>query len=401
MPVFTYRAIDEGAAPVTGTIIADTPRAARDDLRARGLAVTDVQALESGPGASGRVTGRARRGRHEATAFIRELATLLRAGIPLLQALDTLLKQHRGRFKVVIQTQRDRIASGLSLADAFGEQPAWFDELAVSIVRVGESTGMLESALSQLAQFQEKAHRLRSRVATALVYPAAVSLIGVAVTLFLMTYVVPQLLTTLTESGRPLPGPTWVVKSASDLLLGWWWAILGGVLLTAALFKAVARTDRGRAALDRLVLILPLVGDLVRKENTSRMAVVMATLLRSGLVFDEAVRITRATLRNTVFRRAMDDYERAVIAGRDVAGPLESSGVFAPMVVQMLAVGQASGELEGMLEELAAGYDEEVQTAAQRLTALLEPALIIVLAVVVGFIAFATVLPILEVSNVL
>ena len=400
MPVFGYRALDVDASTVTGTIIADTARAARDDLRERGLTVAEVMTVEEGgtvrlwrrPGRAARV---------EIVSFVRELATLLAAGIPLLRALDTLVRQHRGRFKAVIQTLRDRIASGASLADAMADQPTWFDELAASIVRVGENTGTLDTALEQLAAFQEKAHRLRSRVTTALIYPAVVCTVGVVVTVFLMTYVVPQLLSTLTESGRPLPTPTWIVKGASDFLIGWWWALLAAVAGLVLALKAVARTAWGRVALDRLWLRLPLVGDLIAKENTSRLAVVMAALLRSGLVFDEAIRITRGTVRSEVFRRAMEAWEQAVVAGRDVAGPLESSGVFDPMVVEMLAVGQQSGELETMLEQLSRGYDEQVATATQRLTSVLEPVLIVVLAVVVGFIAFATIMPILEVSHVL
>ena len=400
MPVFAYKALDAGATAVGGTVIADTPRAARDDLRQRGLTVAEITPVRQGvAGWLRRRPGRAARA--QVTALARELATLLAAGIPLLGALDTLLKQHHGRFKAVIQTLRDRIAGGAGLADAMAEQSAWFDELATSIVRVGENTGTLETALGQLAEFQEKAHRLRSRVTTALLYPAVVCLVGLAVTVFLMTYVVPQLLSTLTETGRPLPAPTWIVKGASDFLLTWWWAILAAAIGLVIAVKALARTERGRLLLHRLVLRLPLVGDLAAKENTSRLATVLATLLRSGLVFDEAVRVTRGTLRSEVFRRAMDDYEKAVVAGRDVAGPLEASGVFAPVVVQMLAVGQQSGQIEEMLEQLARGYDHEVATATQRLTAMLEPVLIVVLAVVVGFIAFATILPILEVSNVL
>jgi len=400
MPVFGYRALDVDASTVTGTIIADTARAARDDLRERGLTVAEVTTVqEAGTARLRRRPSRAARA--EIVAFVRELATLLAAGIPLLRALDTLVRQHRGRFKAVIQTLRDRIASGVSLADAMAEQPTWFDELAASIVRVGENKGTLDTALEQLAGFQEKAHRLRSRVTTALIYPAVVCTVGVVVTVFLMTYVVPQLLSTLTESGRPLPTPTYVVKGASDFLLGWWWAILAALAGLVLAMKAVSRTTRGRMALDRLWLRLPLVGDLVAKENTSRLAVVLAALLRSGLVFDEAIRVTRGTVRSEVFRRAMETWEQAVVAGRDVAGPLESSGVFDPMVVEMLAVGQQSGELETMLEQLSRGYDEQVATATQRLTSVLEPVLIVVLAVVVGFIAFATIMPILEVSNVL
>jgi type II secretory pathway component PulF len=399
MPVYRYNALDIDASVVAGTLVADTPRAARDSLRERGLTVTGIAGVAPSP--AGGLWRRRRAGRAETVAFVRELATLLAAGIPLLGALDTLLRQHRGRFHAALQGVRDRVAAGAGLAEAMGEHPAWFDDLATSIVRVGESTGTLETALARLAQFQEKAERLRSRVTTALLYPAVVCAIGLAVTVFLMTYVVPQLLETLTESGRPLPAPTWIVKGASDFLLGWWWALLAGAVLVVGAAHLALRTERGRLAADRLTLALPLVGDLAARENTSRMAVVLAALLRSGLVFDQAVRITRATLRNRVFRRALETYEQAVIAGRDVAGPLEASGVFPPMVVQMLAVGQQSGQLEAMLDQLAETYDHQVATATQRLTALLEPLLIVVLAVVVGFIAFATILPIMEASHVL
>ena len=172
-------------------------------------------------------------------------------------------------------------------------------------------------------------------------------------------------------------------------------------MAVAVLAHLILKTDKGRLAADRLTLRLPVLGDLVRKENTSRMAVVLGALLRSGLQFVEALRITRQTVRNRVFQAALVDYESAVTAGRDVAGPLEASGVFSPMVVQMLAVGQQAGQLEEMLQQLADAYDRQVDTATQRLTALLEPLLIVLLAVIVGFIAFATILPILEASNVL
>ena len=281
------------------------------------------------------------------------------------------------------------------------ERPAYFDELCTSIVRVGENTGTLETALAKLAAFREKALRLESRVTTALIYPGIVCTVGLVVMLFLMTYVIPNVLGTLKESGKPLPAVTQVVKGASDFLLGYWWAILAGAVAAAAGLRALAARPRIRFFLHRLLLRLPLVGDLVAKENTSRMAIVMAALLRSGVLFDEAVRITRQTLRSEVFRRALTEYEQAVVAGRDIARPLEASGVFSPLVVQMLAVGQQSGELENLLEELAESYDQQVATAAQRLTAALEPLLIVVLAVMVGAVALATLLPILEASNVL
>jgi type II secretory pathway component PulF len=401
MAVFEYKAMDMDTSLVAGTIVADSPRQARDMLRDRGLTVTRVHATaeQAGPSLGARRQGR--RSQVEVTGLVRELATLLTVGIPLLAALQTLSRQHRGNFRTVVQHLADQVAEGVALAEAMARQPLYFDTLCVSIVRVGENTGSLETSLKRLAQFRDKAQGLRNRVLTALVYPAAVCVIGLAASIFLMTYVVPSLLGALVQAGRTLPAMTQAVKAASDFLLDYWWALLAGVAALVVAAKAVLRTERGRRTADRIKLRIPVFGDLARKECTSRIAVVMAALLRSGLQFVDALHITRGTIRNCVFQQAIDEYEAAVSAGSDVAGPLESSGVFPPMVVHMLAVGQQSGELEEMLEQLAEAYDQEVALATRRLTALMEPLLIVLLAVLIGFIAIATLLPILEASNVL
>ncbi len=401
MPVFQYNAAATDGTPSEGTLVADTPRQARDMLRERGLNVALVQSVAK---ADKRPLLRRRPGhrcQNEVVAFVRELATLLQAGIPLLSALQTLVNQHHRHFRTVVQQLCDQVASGVSLADAMARQDACFDRMCVSIVRVGENTGSLETALKRLADFKEKAHQLRSRVTTALIYPAAVCVVGVAVAIFLMTYVVPNLLSTLTQSGRELPFITRIVKGLSDFLIAWWWGLLAAGVALAAGFSALLRTEKGRLAFDRAVLRIPLVGELVRMETTSRMAVVLSSLLHSGLQFVEAIRITRETLASQVFRRAMVDWEAAVTAGREVAAPLAASGVFSPMVVQIVSIGQQAGQLEEMLGQLAEAYDRRVATTTQRLTAVLEPVLIVCLAILVGFIAFATILPILEVSNVL
>jgi general secretion pathway protein F len=401
LAIFEYSATDSQGMALRGTIAADSPRQARDLLREQGLGITRVEPLAERQARGFSHRRASRRIQGEMVSFVRELATLLTAGIPLLSALHTLAAQHGRRFRAAIQHLAERIAAGERLADAMGRQTAFFDDLTVSIVQVGESTGSLEAALRRLADFKEKALRLRNRVGAALAYPAFVGVMGVGVSLFLMTYVVPKLLSTLTEAGRPLPGITLAVKAASDFVVNWWWAALGALAVLSVAVRAVLGTERGRLLADRLVLRIPVLGDLVRKEATSRIAIVLAALLRSGLQFVDAVRITRQTLRNRLFRRALEDYERAVAAGSDVAAPLAASGAFSPMVVQMLAVGQEAGQLEEMLEEVAATYDQEVASATARLTALLEPLLIVLLATLVGFIALATVLPILEASNVL
>ena len=401
MPVFQYKAMDMDSSAAAGTVVADTPAQARDMLRGRGLTIMQLSKVAKAnrrPLQLGRIS-RADRG--QAIEFVGELATLLEAGIPLLSALGTLAKQHKGKFQAVVKQLGDRVASGVSLADAMSEHDAYFDDMAISIIRVGESTGSLEHALQRLAEFAEKAQQLRSRVTTALIYPAIVALVGVAVSIFLMTYVVPNLLGTLGQAGKDLPAATQIVKTISDALRNWWWLMLLAVAGVVFGIRQILRTERGRLAFDKSILRVPIIGPLIRKENTSRMAVVLAALLQSGLQFVEAIRITRQTVPNRVFRQALIDYEAAVSAGRDVAGPLEASGVFSPMVVQMLAVGQQAGQLEQMLLKLSTAFDQQVSVATTRLTAVIEPLLIVMLAMLVGFIAFATILPILEVSNVL
>ena len=402
MPVFSYKAIDLDAGPVAGTILADTPRAARDMLRERGLTVSAVSPMEA-PRSSLRMRG-GRLGYKDqrlVVELVHELGTLLSAGIPLLSGLQTLTKQHKGRFQGVVQQLTDDVAAGTGLAEAMSRQGAYFDEMCTSIIRVGENTGSLELALKRLADFKEKAQALRSRVTTALIYPGIIFCFGLVVCAFLMTYVVPQLLTTMTQANKPLPAVTAVVKGASDFLLTWWWALAGGVALAVAGFNQAMRHERGRMVIYRAVLRMPLLGELVRMENTSRFSVVLAALLRSGLQFVEAIRITRGTIRNRVFRKALDEYEAAVAAGRDVSEPLAASGVFSPLAVQIVAVGQQAGMLEDMLEQLSGAYDQRISTATGRLTAVLEPLLIITLAILIGFVVFATMLPILEMSNVL
>lgn len=401
MAVYQYNAVSNDGVASAGTIVADTPRQARDALRERGFRIAEVASLDRARGPSRRRSGRGRKDHSQVVKFVRELATLLQAGIPLLTALHTLAKQHQRGFRTVVQHLADQVSAGVSLADAMEGQGECFDEMCVSIVRVGESTGQLETALKRLADFKEKAHQLRSRVTTALIYPAVVCVVGMGVSIFLMTYVVPNLLGTLAQAGKELPGITRIVKGMSDALLQWWPLMVAGLLATAGVFGALLRTPKGRYAFDWLVLRIPVVGELVRMENISRMAVVLSSLLRSGLPFVEAVRITRRTVPNRVFQQALEVYETAVTAGRDVAGPLEASGAFPPMVIEIVSVGQQSGQLEDMLAQLADSYDREVAVTTQRLTALVEPLLIILLAVMVGFIAFATILPILEVSNVL
>jgi type II secretory pathway component PulF len=404
MAVYVYTAVAVGEGrlgPKRGTITADSPRQARDHLRAQGLSVRDI--AEQTPRKGGRRLGEylKRRQRSQVTGLFQELSTLLAAGIPLLQAMDTIARQHAGQFKQSIMLLRDHIAGGCSLAAAMEQQPALFDELAINIVHVGENSGKLEGALNRLVAFRRRAAGLTNRVANALIYPCIVMGIGLAVSIFLMTYVVPQLLSVLQDSGKELPRATLIVKGVSDFLLGWWWALLLAAAIAGMGVSVILRDERGLAAWHRWQLKIPVLGELIRKQSVARMAMVMATLLKSDVVFVRAVQIAQRTVHNRILRQALSRCEEAVYAGRDISSALEGTGAFPPVVIQVFAVGQASGRLEEMLENLANDYDTQVDLAATRLTTLLEPIMIILLAIVVGGIAFAVFLPILEAGNVL
>lgn len=403
MAVFQYIAKPAGAggAPVQGTITADTPRQARDQLRERGLSVRDL--VHQKPTRDRRIVQRylARRQASKVTELLQEMSTLLAAGIPLLQALDTLTRQHEGRFQRSILLVRDHVAAGGSLTDAMKQQPELFDELCINIVEVGESAGTLDTSLARLVEFRRRAGNLKNKVANALIYPCIVLAVGIAVSVFLMTYVVPNLLSVLLDSGKELPFATVVVKSISDFLIHDWWLLVIGVAGVLLGWSAVMKSDTGRRRFHRLQLRLPLLGELIRKQSIARMSLVMSTLLKSDLTFVHAVKIAQRTVKNLVLRDALVECEKAVYAGRDISDALEKTQAFPPLVIQVFAVGQASGRLETMLENLATDYDAQVDVVSGRLTAMLEPIMMILLAVAVGFIAFATILPVMQAGDVL
>lgn len=428
MAVFSYRAVDLQCNPINGVVTADTLRQARDQVRSQGLT---IQSISERRGSNRRVTWLSqRRNQPWLIDLARELSTLVAVGVPLLDALDTIARgqgparpgnagknrrsavsdtktawRHRlskggSRFAVLLRLRED-IASGLGLADAMREQPGVFDDLTIHLCEVGEHTGNLESVLNDLADFKEKASQLRGRISSALIYPAIVLTTGLIVTVFLMTFVVPNLLDALIEEGRSLPAVTLVVKSISDFMIDQWWMLL---LLSAgavACFFLITAKPRGRLLWHRLLLQTPVLGELIRKQAVVRVAIVMATLMRSGVTFMKSIKVVQESTHNLVLRRGLVECEKAVMAGRDISQALDATRVFPPTVLQVFQIGQETGRLEEMLERLAVDYDRQVKTAASRFTAALEPILIILLALVVGAIAFATILPILEAGNVL
>lgn len=402
MAVFHYTGVKSDSSIVRGTVSADTPRQARDQLRGEGVRVKQID--EAGTTSTNTKVALAlplRSFRFQWATAIHEMAMMLHAGIPILDALDTVADQNRGPFRVAMLKVRDRVASGSSLAGALAEQPKLFDPASIHMVEVGENSGTLDSVLQQLAQFKRKQLTLRDSVTTALVYPLFLTCFGTAAAIFLMTSVLPPLLDNLEETVEVLPWPTQIARHLSNMLLDYGWLL--GALVMGILFSLIwiLRTEWGQRYWHQKLLKLPILGPMTVKQGVSRIAMIIATLSRSGIELTKAVELAERSTSNRVFKNALKQLGERIAAGEDVSDALAKDGAFPPLAVRVFSVGQESGKLDEMLFQLADDYDEQVATASARLTALLEPALILILAAAVGFLLLATILPILEAGNVM
>jgi len=405
MAVYRYTAVDVQEKVRKGLIEADTPKEARDKVKGQALVL-----LEIGPaGGAGAASGRPgllplwlAGGRKDEMAMVmRQFATLLRAGIPLAEALGALVEQiEQPALNMVFRDVRERITGGATLHDSLAAHPRYFDHLTVEMARVGETSGNLDEVLGRLAEHMQMARRTRGKVTGALLYPAIIVCVGILVVGFLVTFVVPKIAQVLSESGRVLPLPTQALLAVSGAVRDFWWLLLIGAAALAAGIKAVRGTGEGRYWIDRSLLALPVVGPLLRKNTVARFAQSFATLLKSGVPALEALRVIGGISGSEVLNRTIAAIRDKVIEGQDIAGPVKRSGVFPPLVAHMIAAGEQSGRLEEMLDLIGKHYEEEVEHAAATLTRILEPLVIVALAGMVGFIVLAVVLPILELSNI-
>jgi len=399
MPVFSYSGMNSTRTAVKGTIVADSPRQARDQLRGQGVA---VQSLNETSGIGNRrwlPSLSARRARLQWATGSHELSMLLRAGIPLLESLDTLAAQHRGAFRTAITKVRERIASGSALADAMAENPQVFDIASIRLIEVGENAGTLETVLEQLSEYKMRMSQLGDKVITALLYPAFLVVFGIFATLFLMTWVLPPLLENLQETVKVLPWPTRVAKALSDLVVGYGLWALPGIAIIVGILIACFRSKKGKEWLDRLLIRLPIVGPMLIKQNVARIAMIVGLLSRSGLTLPNAVQLAASSTNNSVLRTALETACQEMAAGKELSDSLARSGVFPPLAVRVFSVGRDTGKLDDMLTRLSEDYNQQLSVASARLTALIEPILILVLALFVGFLLLATILPILQAGN--
>jgi type IV pilus assembly protein PilC len=332
--------------------------------------------------------------------FTRQFATMINSGLPLVQSLDILAEQTENqKLRKVIQSVLYDVESGNTLADAMGKHPKVFTELYVNMVAAGEAGGILDTILLRLATFLEKNDALVRKIKGAMIYPGVIfSVAGIAV-IILLIFVIPTFQSMFESAGVPLPLPTRIVIGASAFLQAYWWAVgLGAVVLVAAVRQTYS-TDGGRLVIDRILLNLPIFGDLQRKAAVARFTRTLGTLVSSGVSILEGLEITAKTAGNRVIHDAVMGSRASIAGGETISGPLKESGVFPPMVVQMINVGEQTGGLDEMLTKIADFYDEEVDAAVEALLSAMEPIMIVVLGVIVGGMIVAMYLPIFDMIN--
>jgi len=393
MAVFTY----QGRGPAglqKGEIEAADRTTAVGELRRRSVLVTQI-AEKTGPKAAAKAGGKVKD--RDMAIFTRQFSTMIDAGLPLVQCLNILSEQSESKnLRDVTGNVARTVEEGSTLAESLRRHQKTFDDLYTNMVEVGETGGILDVVLQRLAVYIEKAASLKRKVKSALVYPS--SIIGVAMLVigFMLAFVIPTFAAMFKEMGAELPLPTRMVIGLSDFVRGYFWLI--GLALGGAIYglRSYYRTENGRSTIDALILKVPVFGVIFRKVAVARFTRTLGTLVQSGVPILEALRITASTSGNKVVERAVLQCRTSVTEGKTLAEPLKISGVFPPMVTQMVSVGEQTGALDAMLSKIADFYDDEVDTAVSTLTSLLEPIMIVILGVIVGGLVVAMYLPIFK-----
>jgi len=337
----------------------------------------------------------------EIVHFTRQFATMVNSGLPLVQCLDILAQQTENKFlgSTIREVQAD-VESGATLADALRNHPKVFSDLFVNMVAAGEAGGILDTVLLRLSVFLEKNEALVRKVKGAMIYPGVILSVAVIAVTVLLVFVIPTFESMFSSVDMALPAPTRFVIWMSDILQGYWWLILGLLVAGVWIIRMYYRTTGGRLALDRFLLRVPIVGDLLRKTAVARFTRTLGTLLSSGVSILDGLEITARTAGNRVIHDAVMRSRSSIAGGETIAEPLKQSGVFPPMVTQMINVGEQTGTIDEMLDKIADFYDDEVDTAVEALLAAMEPLLIVFLGVVVGGMIVSMYLPIFDMINV-
>jgi len=404
MAVYAWRGISAKGRNIKGVRDADNPKALRVLLKRDGILVTEMFEESEARRKASREVDFKRLFQRVSTIDIaistRQLATLLKSGIPLVEALSALIDQlDQPELKAALTQTRDRVNEGTSFADALRAHPKIFGHLFVNMVAAGEASGTLDAVLSRLADFLEAQAKLKNKVFAALAYPAFMALMSLGIIFIMMVVVVPKVTAIFDDFKQSLPWYTSLLIWVSDTVTSWWWLIL--ILLVGAVFgfRRWRGSPDGRKSWDKMVLGVPLVGRLVVMIAVTRFARTLATLLASGVPVLNAMEITRNVLGNTELMRVIEEARASVREGESIAQPLRRSGRFPPIVTHMIAIGERSGQLEEMLEHVASAYDTQVDARIGAMTALLEPVIIVVMGGVAASIAFSILMPLLQINE--
>lgn len=428
MPKFRYVAMDSKGREVEGMIDADNENRALAAIKEKQLFPTSIQDLSGGrrptrgSGSSKVVTAKVQAksggggaikmpgflasifqgkvGVKQVMLFTRQLATLVDAGLPLLRGLHVLQRQEKTpQFRAALQGMAESVESGSTFAEALAQFPRVYTPFYVNMCRAGEASGALQTVLTRLAEFMEKSQKIRNKVKGAMVYPLVVLVMASLILAVLMVFVIPKFKEIFDDllQGQPLPILTQMVVGLSTFIASKWYIGLAGIIAFVVAFKVLAKTKKGMQALDRIKLRLPVFGSLVRKTAISNFARTLGTLLTGGVPILQALNIVKEVTDNAVLSNAVAQVHDSVKEGETIVVPLEASGVFPSMVVSMIQVGEETGALPEMLMKIAENYDDEVDTAVEALTSVIEPIMIIFLAVVVGTIVIAMFLPLISI----
>jgi general secretion pathway protein F len=413
MPMYAYKGVSPAGKQVNGVRDADTPKTLRQLLRKDGVLVTSFELSKSTKAAK---AANAKKGglsrevdlggliggvkKVEIAAFTRQMATLLRAGIPLSEALGALVEQIGNlRLKTPVSEVRTMVNEGSSFADALGKHPKLFDELFVSMVRAGELAGNLDEVLTRLADFLEASQKLKSKVQGAMIYPIIMVVVGTVIMTVLMVKVIPNITQMFNSQGKTLPVNTRMLIWSSDFVghnILW---LIFGTVAAIVLFVKWTGSASGKPIWHRFVLKLPVVGELARTINVGRFARTLGTMLQSGVPMLRALDTGKQIMSNVILQNVVEDAKRAVTEGDSLAATLKRSGQFPVTMIHMTAVGEKAGQLEQMLERVAMTYEAEVDTKLTRLTGLLEPLMLVIMGGAVAFIVFSILQPIMDLGQ--
>jgi type IV pilus assembly protein PilC len=411
MPEFTYKAKNRGGRIVSGKVTATSQKSARTELYNKGLRPLAVKAVKDGKSGGGFIV-RDDKGNlqirlgpqlptlRELAVFSKQFSLMIENGIPLLQCLKLLSQQQKKMdFKAMIENIADAVERGASLSDAMDAYPKVFDELYVALIRAGEASGHLDKILKKLVSYIEKAVKIKSQVKSAMSYPLIIIAVAVGVIALLLIWVVPTFAKQFSDAGQELPEVTQLIINLSNGLTNNWMEIV--VAMTGIFFglKRYFRTDKGRSAFDSGILKAPIIGDVMLKIAISRFCSIMSTMLLSGVSILEALNICASSAGNKKIEKMVYKIREEISRGKSFYDPVASSGIFPLMVSSMIAVGESTGTLDETLLKISDIYDDEVDTAIETMTSLIEPLLIVIIGSIVGFIVIGMYLPIFSMAN--